>query len=138
MRYLMAFFILAAVVAGCSKSKENGDYRLTGAWEWTSELPAIYMSLIVSPETTGIHETISFTTSGSYSVVRNGNEVQHGRYTVGRERKYYNLKVKPIWFSSTLPSIDSNTFYYIEGDRLSFSRDYGGEQGTPYRFYQRR
>lgn len=135
---ITAILLLVALVTGCSKSNDSFDTRLAGSWEWTSEQPAIYASSIITPQSTGIQEWLFFRSTGKYEIIRNGITVQEGSYKVSAARTYYNMKVRQIWFNGRSTGSDSSTFYYIDGNKLSFSNDYGGRLGDRIRNYERR
>lgn len=138
MRHLIAIILLTTLSTGCSKSKNSSDTRLVGIWEWTSEQPAIYASSISTPQSTGIQEWLLFRSGSKYEIIRNGATVQEGSYTVSASRNYYNMKVREIRFNGRSTGADSSTFYYIDGNKLSFSNDYGGSLGDRIRNYERR
>jgi hypothetical protein len=135
---IIAILLLAALSAGCSKSKDEFDRNLPGTWEWTSEVPNMASSAIITPQSTGIVEFLIFDSKNHFEIIRNGVTAQEGTYTVSAPQRNNSLTVRQITFRASSSSTDNTTFYYMEDDKLTFSRDYGGGLGSSMRFYERR
>lgn len=135
---IIAILLLAALGAGCSKSKDEFDKNLPGTWEWTSEVPNMASSAIITPQTTGIAEFLIFDGKDHFEIIRNGVTAQEGSYTVSAPQRNNNLTVRQITFHAMSSGTDNSTFYYLEDNKLSFSQDYGGGLGSSMRFYERR
>jgi|GEM_PF-2366098 len=138
MRYISAILLLTTLLTACSKSKDEFDKNLPGTWEWTSEVPNMASSAIITPQSTGIVEFLVFDGKDHFEVIQNGVTVREGTYTVSAPQRNNNLTVRQITFHVMATGSDNSTFYYLEDQKLSFSRDYGGGLGSSMRFYERR
>ena len=130
--FLFFFFILNA-----SCNKDSGQPNLAGQWIWTiqyADNPA-YDS---TPQSTGIRETLSFTTDGNYSLTQNGVVTNSGTYKTSTAKNTSGQNIPDILYTNTRVT-DSVAYYSLENknDSLFFTYDLIGTVGSGSRHYGR-
>jgi hypothetical protein len=130
--FLFFFFILNA-----SCNKDSSQPNLAGQWIWTvqyADNPA-YDS---TPQSTGIEETLSFTTDGNYSLTQNGVVTNSGTYKTSTAKNTSGQNIPDILYTNTRVT-DSVAYYSLENknDSLFFTYDLIGTVGSGSRHYGR-
>ena len=130
--FLFFFFILNA-----SCNKDSSQPNLAGQWIWTiqyADNPA-YDS---TPQSTGIRETLSFTTDGNYSLTQNGVVTNSGTYKTSTAKNTSGQNIPDILYTNTRVT-DSVAYYSLENknDSLFFTHDLIGTVGSGSRHYGR-
>ncbi len=134
MRTVAFYFIAVILFISCKKNA--ADAGITGNWQWTIQYannPA-YNS---TPQSTGIQETLSFSSNGKYSVTQNGMITQAGNYKTTVSNTVAG-KVSTVLYSNTRVR-DSVAYYTFNnnGNNLVFSNDLSGTIGSGARYYNR-
>jgi hypothetical protein len=118
--------------------KSSGQQNITGEWVWTiqyADNPA-YSS---TPQSTGIHETLSFASNSNYSLIQNGLVVNSGTYKTSTAKNNQGKTISSVLYTNTRIK-DSVAYYQLthNNDSLIFSHDLIGTLGSGSRHYGRK
>lgn len=140
MQKLLLSFLISTLFFSCKKSETSQADPVTGQWKWIiqQENNPAYFS---TPATTGIQETLEFTTSGTYAVTQNSIVVNAGTYKTAVAASIRDgSPVSSVLYSNGRVR-DSVAYYVVRtsGDSLSlmFSNDLAATVGSSSRFYGR-
>lgn len=136
MKKIILFFSLCFIFTSCSNDSANTS--IVGRWEWTIQ----HMDstpFTRTPEITGIQETLTINSNGTYSVSKNNKITNSGTYKKSKEKNYEGKYVKAILYSNTRVT-DSVDYYSIDknSNTLVFSFSLLGYDGAGSREYTRK
>ncbi|MBC7422427.1 MAG: hypothetical protein H7334_03125 [Ferruginibacter sp.] len=135
-KFQMVFFGLLISLSSCKK-EEVANKQILGLWNWTIQYTG-NPAYSYTPQSTGIKESILFTTDGTYLIKQNSVVVNSGTYKTITANSTRGEKVMGITYSNNRVT-DSAAYYYItnSNDSLIFSPDLIGSVGAGARCYKR-
>jgi hypothetical protein len=138
MRQILPVLSLLLLCVSCEKENEAtaAIKQLQGNWVWTIQWSGSFHTS--TPQSTGIHEILSFNSNGSYSISKNGTVVNTGTYKTAAVTNENGDKVARIQYSNARV-IDSTTYFIIShnNDSLAFGGGMMGIDGTGSKHYGR-
>ncbi len=92
-----------------------------------------------TPQSTGINEILTFTSTGTYKIAQNGTVVNNGTYKTITAKSAAGQTVMGISYTNSRVS-DSTEYYYLanSNDSLFFAHDLIGTVGSGSRHYGRK
>ena len=120
-------------ISSCKKG--TGTLNITGQWIWTIQY-ANNPSYNSTPQSTGIQETLSFGTNGTYNATQNNIIVNEGTYRTALAKSTTGSKVSSVLYSNS--RVTDSVAYYLTSnndDSLVFSYDLIGTVGSGSRHY---
>jgi len=135
MRVCILLFLTAFFFAACKKENETNK-EIVGTWNWVKQTNDSWPPVDKTPQSTGINESVTFNSNLSYSIVRNGSQVETGMYKTEPFTSSSGKSSNKIIFKREL-GLDSVHYFLISGSSLSFSYDYSGGAGGGIRFYEK-
>ena len=137
MKYLKNLILFSLLIFGsCKKDNTSTSGNIVGQWKWTIQY-ANNPTFNSTPQSTGIQETLSFTSS-HYTVTQNGAVTNAGTYRTSTATGTGGQSVLSILFTNQRIT-DSVTYYSFgnNSDSLFFSYDLIGTVGSGSRHYGR-
>lgn len=131
------FLLLCFVFLSCDNNNELNT-SIIGKWDWTIQnLDAPPFS--ITPQTTGVQETLTFNADGTYSVTTNNKITNSGTYKKFTAKNLEGKNVTGISYSNTRVT-DSTDYYTIvaKSNTLIFSKGIIGLIGSGSREYIRK
>ncbi len=128
------FLLLCFIFLSCDNNSELNT-SVVGKWDWTIQnLDAPPFS--ITPQTTGLQETLNFNTDGTYSVTINNKIANSGTYKKIVAKNLEGKNVSGILYSNTRVT-DSIDYYTIveNSKKLIFSKGIIGLIGSGSREY---
>lgn len=85
MKFAIFLFGFVFILGSCKKDLGIQPAPITGAWVWWKNTYALPLSATnpLTPQNSGISELMYFTPGGAWKVVRNGNTIDSGTYSIG-------------------------------------------------------
>lgn len=136
MRYSSFAFLICLLFFSCKKN--NTQNPIIGKWIWTIQM-ADNPYYSPTPQSTGINEILTFTSTGTYNIADNDTVVNYGTYKRITAKSSSGQKILGISYTNSRVS-DSTDYYYLadSNDSLFFSHDLIGTVGSGSRHYGRR
>ena len=136
MKYSLFAFLICLLFFSCKKNSTQNP--LIGQWVWTLEMPdnPYYFT---TPQSTGVNEILTFTSTGDYNIADNGTVVNFGTYKTITAKSTAGQNVLGITYTNSRVS-DSTDYYYLANgnDSLFFVHDLIGTVGSGSRHYGRK
>lgn len=130
-----ALFTLSMLILSCSKERQSSaDKQLVGQWTWQSTSVGSPQNTL-TPQSTGVQETLTLNSDKSWSKVKNGAVVDNGSFRTSVETSTRGEKVNAIHYRTTTRSTDSTAYYSANDSVLIFSNDFMGTVGAGVRIY---
>jgi hypothetical protein len=133
-QYKILLIGVLILFVSCKKDSTQ-TASLAGNWNWTIQYannPA-YNS---TPQSTGIIESFTFNTNGTYALTQNSVVVNTGTYRMTTATGTNGASVTGVLFTNSRVT-DSVSYYSLNTDSLFFSYDLIGTAGSGSRHYGR-
>lgn len=140
MRKLYASLLITGILFTACKKEEQPvptDTAVLGQWNWTAQYRGTPGSTL-TPQNTGITETLVLNADNSWSLVQNGSAVNSGTFRTDVVTSSTGERVKSIHYQTRTDNTDSTSYYNMRHDTLVFSNDFMGTVGGGARFYVRK
>jgi hypothetical protein len=79
---LVLTLLLMLLIFSCKKSPNIVSKDITGNWEWILT-QSVYPSDPVTPQSSGIYQTLEFKADNKWGMIENGIKVDSGTYSLG-------------------------------------------------------
>lgn len=124
------------LMVSCKKEASSflADEAIIGQWGWSVQYTGSPLYTL-TPQNTGINETLVFYEDRNWIIVQNSVIVKSGTYKTSRVTKSNGEQVNAIHYNNSNLDTDSTTYYKIYNDSLIFSNDFGGTVGSGARIY---
>jgi hypothetical protein len=134
----VTLFILNLSFVSCKKEKlSSADKAVIGQWEWIVQYSDGGPGHTLTPQNTGIQETLALNNDHSWSVIQNNLIVRSGSFKTSIQTNRRDEKVNSIHYYSNRNNSDSVSYFKVYNDTLMFSTDLMGSIGGGTRYYSR-
>jgi hypothetical protein len=133
--YILIFVFIAAAFISCKKDNSENT-EIFGTWKWVNQTNDSWPPVDVTPQSTGINESVTFNSNHNYSIVRNGNLAETGKFSTAPFTTSSGKTSSKIIFKRE-SGMDSVHYFQVSGSSLSFSFNYSGANGASTRFYEK-
>lgn len=135
-RTITAMLILNFFLLSCEKENQSAtDIKLYGQWNWKSYTPASPVNTL-TPQNTGIQETLIFQSDHTWSKTQNGVTIRTGVYTTATSKSNSGENINSLKYNNSKNGSDTTEYYKIYNDTtLVFSHDFAGSTGSASRTY---
>lgn len=128
---LTLILLLILLTFSCKKSPNNPSKEITGNWEWIFT-QAVYPSDPVTPQSSGIHQTLEFKADHKWGMIENGIKVDSGTYSLGHGSYLPHIGAYEYIYDSIVyyrEGINQNAwdYYNVFNDTLQFCPGFSGK-----------